>query len=124
MPFSGIVIPYNRCILDIVKAWCVIIINLVFVILVSSSSKEQNLVTFASSNGASTSSKTHIGEGLTKKTAKIKDKAVRACSPPDNSVIDYNLFPGGETNISNPASKGSSESTSSNFALPPLKSFV
>ena len=81
-------------------------------------------MTFASSSGASTSSKTHIGDGLTKKTAKIKDKAVSACSPPDNKVIDCNLLPGGETNISNPASKGSSESTNSNLALPPLKSFV
>ena len=63
------------------------IINLVLVILVSSSNKPQNLVTLASSKGASTSSKTHIGEGFTKKTAKIKDKAVSACSPPDNNVI-------------------------------------
>ena len=55
---------------------------------------------------------------------KIKDKAVKACSPPDNKVIDCNLFPGGLTNISNPASKGSSESTSSSFALPPLNSLV
>ena len=50
--------------------------NLVFVIFMSSSSKPQNLVTLASSKGASTSSKTHIGEGLVKKTAKIKDSAV------------------------------------------------
>ena len=45
-------------------------------------------VTFASSKGASTSSRTHIGEGLVKKTAKIKDKAVSACSPPERRVID------------------------------------
>ena len=63
-----------------------------FVILVSSSNKLQNLVTFASSKGASTSSKTQIGEGFVKKTAKIKDNAVNACSPPDNKVIDCNLF--------------------------------
>ena len=55
---------------------------------VNSSRSPQNLVTFASSKGASTSSKTQIGEGLTQKTAKIKDKAVKACSPPDNKVID------------------------------------
>ena len=91
---------------------------------VSSSNKEQNLVTLASSKGASTSSKTQIGEGLTKNTAKINDNAVSACSPPDNNVIDCYLFPGGETNISNPASSGSSESTNSNLALPPLKSLV
>ena len=68
--------------------------------------------------------KTHIGEGLTKKTAKINDNAVRACSPPDNKVIDCNLLPGGETNISRPASSGSSESTNSSFALPPPKSLI
>ena len=91
---------------------------------VSSSNNPQNLVTFASSKGASTSSKTQIGEGLTKNTAKISDKAVKACSPPDNNVIDCSLFPGGDTNISKPASSGSSESTNSIFAVPPLKSFV
>ena len=63
-------------------------INLVLVIFVSSSSKLQNLVTLASSNGASTSSKTQIGDGLVRKTAKTKDKAVKACSPPDSRVID------------------------------------
>ena len=62
--------------------------NLVFVIFISSSSKLQNLVTFASSNGASTSSNTQIGDGFVKNTAKIRDKAVSACSPPDNKVID------------------------------------
>ncbi|GIS77753.1 MAG: hypothetical protein CM1200mP13_11120 [Candidatus Pelagibacterales bacterium] len=46
--------------------------NLVLVILISSSSKLQNLVTLASSSGASTSSNTHIGEGFVKNTAKIK----------------------------------------------------
>ena len=53
-----------------------------------SSNKAQNLVTFASSRGASTSSKMQIGAGLVKKTANIRDKAVKACSPPDRRVID------------------------------------
>ena len=88
IPFSGIVTPKSLFILDIVKAWCVTITNLVFVIFVSSSNKLQNLVTFASSSGASTSSSTQIGEGLVKKTAKISYRAVNACSPPDNKVID------------------------------------
>ena len=92
--------------------------------MVSSSRRLQNLVTLASSKGASTSSKTQIGEGLDKKTAKIRDNAVRACYPPDNKVIDCSLLPGGLTNISNPASSGSSESTSSSLAFPPLKSLV
>ena len=100
-----------------VRAWWVIITNLVSVIFVNSLRREQNLVTLASSKGASTSSKIQIGAGLVKKTAKTKDKAVKACSPPDNKVIDCNLFPGGLTNSSKPASKGSSESTSSNFAV-------
>ena len=39
-----------------------------------------------------------------------RDKAVKACSPPDNNVIDCNLLSGGLTNISKPASKGSSDS--------------
>tara|TARA_Y100000992_G_C20916238_1_gene327783 strand:- start:147 stop:344 length:198 start_codon:yes stop_codon:yes gene_type:complete len=64
------------------------IINFVFVIFVNSSSKPQNLVTLASSKGASTSSNTQIGEGFTKNTAKTKDSAVKAYSPPDNKVID------------------------------------
>ena len=58
-------------------------INLVLVILVNSSSRLQNLVTFASSNGASTSSKTHIGDGLVKNTAKIY-----------NEILALPLFPG------------------------------
>ena len=82
------VTPYNLSIFDIVKAWCVIIINLVFVIFVNSSNSVQNLVTLASSSGASTSSKTHIGEGLTRNTAKINERAVNACYPPESNVID------------------------------------
>ena len=93
-------------------------------ILVSSSKRMQNLFTFASSNGASTSSSTQIGEGFVKKTANINDNAVKACSPPDSRVIDYNLLPGGLTNISNPASRGSSASINSNLAFPPLNNFV
>ena len=118
------VTPYSLFILDIVKAWCVIIINLVSVIFVNSSNREQNLVTFASSSGASTSSKIQIGAGLVKKTAKTSDNAVKACSPPDNNVIDCNLLPGGLTSSYRPASRGSSDSINSNLAVPPLKSFV
>ena len=35
--------------------------------------------------------------GLVKKTANISDSAVKACSPPDNKVIDCSLLPGGLT---------------------------
>ena len=51
--------------------------NFVLVIFINSSRRLQNLVTFASSSGASTSSNTQIGEGLVKKTAKIKERAVK-----------------------------------------------
>ena len=81
-------------------------------------------MTFASSRGASTSSNTQIGDGLVKKTAKINESAVSACSPPDNKVIHWRRLPGGLTNISSPASSGSSASTNSSLALPPLNSFV
>ena len=50
--------------------------NFVSVIFVNSSNRAQNLVTLASSSGASTSSKIQIGAGLVKKTANIRDKAV------------------------------------------------
>ena len=110
--------------MDIVKAWCVIIINLVSVILVNSSNKEQNLVTLASSRGASTSSKIQIGAGLVKNTAKTSDNAVKACSPPDNNVIDCNLLPGGLTSSYKTASRGSSDSNNSNLSVPQFKSFV
>ena len=62
--------------------------NFVFVILINSSRRLQNLVTLASSSGASTSSNTQIGDGLVKKTAKINDKTVKAYSPPNNKIID------------------------------------
>ena len=41
----------------------------------------------------------HKLEKGSRNTANTKDKAVRACSPPDSKVIDCNLFPGGETYI-------------------------
>ena len=36
-----------------------------------------------------------IGAGLDKKTANKSDKAVKACSPPDNKLKFCNFFPGG-----------------------------
>ena len=68
--------PYNLSIFDIVNAWWVTIINLVEVIFVSSFNRLQNLVTLASSSGASTSSSTQIGDGLVRNTANIRDNAV------------------------------------------------
>ena len=84
-----------------------------------SSNISQNRETFASSSGASTSSKTQIGAGFAKKTAKISANAVKVCSPPDSSDRVDSFFPGGWHIISSPASKGSSLSTITRLASPP-----
>ena len=63
----------------------------------------ENLPTFVSSRGASTSSKMQIGAGLDKKTANKSDKAVKACSPPDNKLKFCSFFPGGLAYTSKPA---------------------
>ena len=102
-----------------VTAWCVIIKNRVSVRRHISSSKSQNRVTLASSSGASTSSSTQIGAGLTKNTPKISASAVSVCSPPDKSDNVDSFLPGGWHNISRPASSGSSLSTNTKFASPP-----
>ena len=59
-----------------------------------SSTKSQNFSTLLSSKAASTSSSTQIGDGLVKKTAKIKDRETRPFSPPDKEDISINFFPG------------------------------
>ena len=77
-----------------VRAWWVIIINFVLVIDISWSNKEQNLVTFASSRGASTSSNIQIGEGLDKKIAKINEIAVKnSLLQKDDKVINLTSMP-------------------------------
>ena len=43
----------------------------------------QSLSAFASSSGASTSSRTQIGAGFERNAAKINAIAVNACSPPE-----------------------------------------
>ncbi len=89
-----------------------------------SSRRSQKRSTFESSKGASTSSRTQMGEGFVRNTAKIRDIAVKACSPPDNNVIVWGFLPGGRARISRPASNGSSLSTNCNSAEPPPKSRV
>ena len=79
----------------------------------------QNLSTFVSSNGASTSSRTQIGAGFDRNTANKRDNAVSACSPPDNKLRFCNFFPGGLAKISSPASKGSLSSVNLRYAFPP-----
>ena len=54
-----------------------------------------------------------------KKTAKINAIQVKACSPPDSKDNDAVFFPGGCAIISKPASRGSSDSTNFNSAVPP-----
>ena len=77
-----------------VNAWWVTIMNLVEVIFVNSFRRLQNLVTFASSSGASTSSNTQIGEGLVKNTANIKDNAVKG------AISSYELLKNSNVEIS------------------------
>ena len=79
---------------------------------------------FISSNGASTSSKTQIGEGFWRKTAKIKAVAAIVFSPPDNNDKVFIFFPGGDAKTSKPANKGSDEPTILRKALPPSKNCV
>ena len=86
---------------------------------VISSSRSQNRVTLASSNGASTSSSTQIGAGLARNTAKISASAVSVCSPPDSRTACDSFLPGGWHMISSPASSGSSLSTITRLASPP-----
>ena len=100
------------------------IINLVFVELLISSNRSQNLATFVSSNGASTSSKMHKGEGLERNTANNKDIAVKAFSPPDRSESVCNCFPGGLALISSPEFKGSLGSVNSSLDSPPPNNWL
>ena len=67
--------------------------NLVSVLEFISSNNLQNLTMLASSSGASTSSKTQIGLGLARKTAKIKEIAANSPdlsfeSEPDQKIYD------------------------------------
>lgn len=67
---------------------------------------------------ASTSSKIHIGTGLTFKIANKHEIAINAFSPPENNVIFDTAFPGGCTSISIPVSKILSGSVYLICALP------
>ena len=118
------VTPNSRSIRAIVTAWWVMIKNRVSVRRVISSSRSQNRVTLASSKGASTSSSTQIGAGLAKNTPKISASAVKVCSPPDNRLSVASFLPGGWHIISSPASSGSSDSTKTSRASPPLNRWV
>ena len=64
--------------------------------------------TLASSSGASTSSSTQKGDGLTRKMANSSDTAVIAFSPPDSSsMFCITFLPGGLATISTPVSSRS-----------------
>ena len=75
----------------------------------------------ASSNGASTSSRTQKGDGLIRKIAKIRAMAVRAFSPPDNKPTFCKRLPGGCTTISMPVSSRSCSSVRGQFCTPAQK---
>ena len=91
-------------------------------VLINSSRRLQNLVTLASSRGASTSSNTQIGEGLVRKTAKINDKSCQVLVLHQIvKLLTEVFFQEDLPSISNPASKGSSESTNSKFSVSTIK---
>ena len=72
-----------------------------------------------SSKGASTSSRTHNGDGFVRNTANRSEIAVRAFSPPESKESVCNFFPGGFAIISRPELRGSLGSVNSSFASPP-----
>ena len=113
------VTPNRRSIRAMVILWWVMIRKRVFSSRVISSSRVQKRSTLASSRGASTSSKTHMGAGFVKNTPKRSASAVNACSPPDRSESTCSFLPGGLAIISRPASSGSSDSVSARCAPPP-----
>ena len=69
------------------------------VIFVSSFNRLQNLVTFASSSGASTSSSTQIGDGLVRNTANIMIFAVFLTNPSPICVLDEVDAPLDDANV-------------------------
>ena len=79
--------------------------------------------TFASSSGASTSSRRQNGVGLIRKMAKMSETAVKAFSPPERRFTDASFLPGGCATISTPGSADgfAGSSTSCSSALPPRK---
>ena len=87
--------PISLFIFDIVIALWVTTKNFVSVFFTISARRSQNLTVLESSSGASTSSRIQIGLGLAINTAKIRDKAVSVCSPPERRDIAANFFPGG-----------------------------
>ena len=74
---------------------------------------------FVSSKAASISSKIAKGAGFVSNIANKSATAVRAFSPPDKSVIDFNDFDGGRAIISTPANNTFSSSSLS-LASPPV----
>ena len=76
----------------------------------------------ASSRGASTSSSTQKGDGLTRKMANSSDTAVMAFSPPESSSMFCMTFlPGGLAMMSTPVSSRSFSSVRASWAFPPPK---
>src|SRR5208282_5321491 len=75
-----------------------------------------------SSSGASTSSITQNGLGLSRNSENISAIADSAFSPPDSSPISLTFLPGGCTSTLTPASSTSPASVNSSRPLPPRSS--
>src|SRR6266508_4941929 len=104
-PGSSMVTPYIASAVSIVRLLWVIAMNCVSSVI--SRRRLVNRSMFASSKGASTSSKMQKGEGRYWKIAIRRAIAVSAFSPPERSRIDWFRFPGGCAMISTPDSSGS-----------------
>src|SRR4051812_9027665 len=77
-------------------------------------------LTFRKSSAASISSITYSGVGLKWCRANTSARELSVFSPPDRFEMFFQLFLGGMTLNRMPSEKGSSESTSSSSALPPI----
>src|SRR4029453_14753780 len=118
-PGSSMVTPYIASAVSIVRLLWVIAMNCVSSVISRSSRVKRSM--FASSSGASTSSRMQNGDGRKRKIAIRSEIAVSAFSPPERSRIDWFRFPGGCAMISTPDSRGSFSSSSRISAVPPRK---
>jgi hypothetical protein len=104
-PCSCIVTPYSTSQICIVRLWWVMTMN--WLMLRNSWMISPNRWLFASSSGASTSSRMQNGLGLLLKMLISSAMQVIAFSPPESWLIVAGFLPGGWARISIPASSGS-----------------
>ena len=117
MPGWVIVTPYQTGAASIVVGLCVM--TIIWERCPKSRRRSAKRSTFAPSKGASTSSKTQKGLGLTVRKANRRAAAVSARSPPDSSARGWRFLPGGWTRMSTPVSKTSFGVVRTRSVVPP-----